>query len=320
MPPPYEAYIQKYNPKIQKHTATHTYPETQTYTHPSTHIQTYIHTHTTHTHPVHTKVATASPVFTSTRSGKGMMGSKWMSSLGTTSPSSPSSPPPPFPNSCCPAPAQWNGFPESVNNKGGSVSVSTPTEYIHKHTDVRYGRGDACRIMSRCMCLYPVATELVTWQCQCVSTDRICPQAQRHKIQQKRCLQNNVTVHVPSHSRYCQAWDIKSNLSREAVQVRIICLQRVELKLTICVLQLCLQRVDTVTQNLSIFCLHWADTVTQNLYILSSVSSIIIQNLSIFLSSVSRYCNSEPVHILSSVSRYRNSELVCISVFSGQIL
>ena len=84
--------------------------------------------------------------------------------------------------------------------------------------------------------------------------------------------ENNVTVHVPSHSRYCQAWDIKSNLSREAVQIRIICLQRVELKLTICVLQLCLQRVDTELKiclysvfteqipklRIYIFCLQWA--------------------------------------------------------------
>ena len=38
--------------------------------------------------------------------------------------------------------------------------------------------------------------------CLCVNTNRIHPQAHRHKIWQRRCLQNNVTVHVPLPSRY----------------------------------------------------------------------------------------------------------------------
>ena len=268
------------------HLHTHIQKPKPTPTHPPTHKPTHTHTH------LYTKDTTASPVFTSTRSGKGITGSKWMSSLGTTSPSSPSSPPPPFPNSCCPAPAQWNGFPESVNNKGGSVSVSTPTEYIHKHTDIGYGRGDACRIMSRCMYLYPVATELVTWQCQCVSTDRICPQAHRHKIQQKRCLQNNVTVHVPSHSRYCQAWDIKSNLSREAVQARII------------------QSLSSVSR---------AETYHLCPSTLSPESRYCNSKSVYILSSLSRYRNSESLYSVFS-ERYHNSESVYISVFSEQIL
>ena len=142
------------------------------------------------------------------------------------------------------------------------------------------------------MYLYPVATELVTWQCQCVSTDRICPQAQRHKIQQKRCLQNNVTVHVPSHSRYCQAWDIKSNLSREAVQVRII------------------QSLSSVSR---------AETYHLCPSTLSPESRYYNSKSVYILSSLSRYRNSESIYSVFS-ERYHNSESVYISVFSEQIL
>ena len=51
----------------------------------------------------------------------------------------------------------------------------------------------------------PGVCQQQTWLCLCVNTDRIHPQAHRHKVWQKRCLQNNVTVHVPlpSHYRAC---------------------------------------------------------------------------------------------------------------------